>query len=57
MRCGDFSQPCLLVLLWKLVSCFLLFLLLTFWEHGDVREEDEDMDKPNADRFFFLARA
>lgn len=36
---------------------FLLFLLLTFWEHGDVREEDEDMGKPNADRVFFLARA
>lgn len=57
MRCGDFSRPCLLVLLSKLVSCLLLFFLLTFWGHEDVREEDEDMDKPNADRFFFLARA
>lgn len=45
------------MLLSKLVSCFLLFFLLTFWEHGGVREEDEDMGKPNADRFFFLARA
>lgn len=33
------------------------YFLRTFWGHGDVREEDEDMDKPNADRFFFLARA
>jgi len=50
------------VLLWKLVSCFftifpfLFSTLLTFWGHGDVREEyeeDEDMGKPNADRFSF----
>lgn len=32
---------------------FLLFFLLAFWGHGDVREEDEDMGKPNADRFIF----
>lgn len=39
---------------------FYYFFLLTFWGHGAVMEEDvkdEDMGKPNADRFFFLARA
>lgn len=39
-------------------ACELFFYyfstLLTFWGHGDVREED--MGKPNADRFF-LSRA
>lgn len=32
---------------------FYYFFLLTFRGHGDVREEDEDMGKPNADRFSF----
>lgn len=34
---------------------FSLFFLLTLWGHGAVMEEDdeEDMGKPNADRFSF----
>lgn len=37
-------------------ACELSFyyFLRTFWGHGDVREEKEDMGKPNADRFFSL---